>query len=458
MASLTEAYDRIQNTIAENNQVREQPAFQELFGGVYQDLQNDLKQENIDKPLSDTGQLVDYVTGFRKKQIEDLVKRQTDRKLAIFDAEKELREKSNAELLNQKIYEGTQVAKVNATNKFKEISPGIRTPVGQKEKTLEGMREAVQTNPELITTITDSVKNNYIFKILKPEQITALSGRYAGHTFSNGDKLYATGGIPDTRLFNARGSLTDTFQKTYTEINSEKGSLEPLWENLPNLSEEKQLNVISGTVFQEAFIKTLQNTKEAETLVVNHSNLSKSLNKIYTNVDRKIQQAQSTLKLNIRKAQGDIATLRLKIGQEGVSRNEELKAMFQEQLDNQKQIEARGLAELKKLNFNLGFVNKVKSTVLKQAFAMSLADNIPITTEEISDNLIQKSILILRTSNSPVLENYRKGLEIGLGKISGNNSNNEGSPTVPTTSGGNQPPTTSETIPKRSLSKPIRLQ
>ena len=167
MASLTEAYNRIQNTIAENNQVREQPAFQELFGGVYQDLQNDLKQENIDKPLSDTGQLVDYVTGFRKKQIEDLVKRQTDRKLAIFDAEKELREKSNAELLNQKIYEGTQVAKVNATNKFKEISPGIRTPVGQKEKTLEGIREAVQTNPELITTITDSVKNNYIFILFK---------------------------------------------------------------------------------------------------------------------------------------------------------------------------------------------------------------------------------------------------------------------------------------------------
>ena len=84
MASLTEAYQRVRETTARNNAAREDGGvLEEIFNGLMPQLQNDLNPENINKPLSGVGSLVNAVTGFRERQIEQEADRRVNFATAV---------------------------------------------------------------------------------------------------------------------------------------------------------------------------------------------------------------------------------------------------------------------------------------------------------------------------------------------------------------------------------------
>ena len=248
MASLKDAYARVDAQIARNNSAREGgDILGEIFNGLMPQLENDLNPENIDKPLSGVGSLINAVTGFRERQIEQEADRRVNFATAVYKAETPLRKIQRADEIENALEKAKIENTFNANNSLQAILPTVRG----SDSTKEFMKSIVNNKSSLLPSIKAAADTKHIFKVFEQQEQPTIQDGQLLYTADDGRRLYASGNKQHINLDYQRTKLTNTFTKA---LEDNKLSVEQLIRATP---EEKQ-KLFASAGFKSALDKTLK--------------------------------------------------------------------------------------------------------------------------------------------------------------------------------------------------------
>jgi len=392
MASLTEAYQRVRETTARNNAAREGGGIlEEIFNGLMPQLQNDLNPENINKPLSGVGSLVNAVTGFRERQIEQEADRRVNFATAVYEAETPLRERTRADEIDAELEKAKIKNTFNANNSLQAILPTVRG----SDSTKEFMQSIVNNKSSLYPSIKAAADNKHLFKVFNKEEQPTIQDGQLLYTADDGRRLYASGNKQHINLDYQRTKLTNIFTKA---LEDNKLSVEQLIRATP---EEKQ-KLFASVGFKSALDKTLENVPRE--MLDAHEFYNAALTKRIGDIDKVLEKKNAKLStlINAQIRLTDRATRDWE-----ASGRPEVGKYFDEY--NKHHIALKALTD-KKLEFRLNaqFQTAVKNTVFKKAFALSLIGGFDFTKERADTNINSAIQLAMQDK---ALKDYKEQLQ-----------------------------------------------
>ena len=393
MASLTEAYQRARETTARNNSAREDGGvLEEIFNGLMPQLQNDLNPENINKPLSGVGSLINAVTGFRERQIEQEADRRVNFATAVYEAETPLRERTRADELDAKL-EATKIKNTfDANNSLQAILPTVRG----SDSTKEFMKSIVNNKSSLYSSIDAAAKNKNSFKVFnKDEQPTIQDGQLL-YTADDGRRLYSSGNKQYINLDYQRTRLANTFTKA---LEDNKLSVEQLIRATP---EEKQ-KLFASAGFTKALNTTLQDVPRE--MLEAHELYNAALTKRIGDIDRVLEKKSSKIS-GLISAQTRIVDKAKE--QWMIHRGPRKEGIYWDAY----QAQVTKLNDLTKKNLqfrlNAQFQTAVKNVVFRKAFALSLIGGFDFTKERAETNINSAIQLAMQDK---ALKDYKEQLQ-----------------------------------------------
>ena len=396
---LNQAYRDIREQTARNNAAKEEDngVLQEVFTGILGQLNQDLDPNNVGKKLSPYGALLDSVTGFKQRQIEDAAKLQARLAQAEYTAGEPLRVKTRADELEARLEQDRVAKKVDATYALKQALPTLRV---DEESNKEFIRTAVENNPALAKTIItrSAPKNRHLFKVI-PEGVEP--GISAGEKIytnpTTGQQLYSTSDVNAINLNYHHSRLGKTFRE---KLEGQGFSIE----EMRNLSFEAREKLFSNDKFKAVLKETVQTVTPE--LLQSHEIYHQALNE-------RTKQINDVLKTRYTMIERDISKLEAaRIDAEKEARRKAKDDRYQNVVDR---IDVRldNLKE-KRLRVELDgrFQDKIRAMVHKKAFALSLLKKEEVRSDRAKIN-IDRAIRL--TMNDPELKAYKEQLEFFYG-------------------------------------------
>jgi len=392
MASLTEAYQRVRETTARNNAAREDGGvLEEIFNGLMPQLQNDLNPENINKPLSGVGSLVNAVTGFRERQIEQEADRRVNFATAVYEAETPLRERTRADEIDAALEKAKIENTFNANNSLQAILPTVRG----SDSTKEFMQSIVNNKSSLYPSINAAAKNKNSFKVFNKDEKPTIQDGQLLYTADDGRRLYSSGNKQYINLDYQRTRLANTFTKALKDNNL---SVEQLIRATP---EEKQ-KLFASAGFTKSLNTALQDVPPE--MLRGHELYKKALDNRVEKINNVLAKKSSKLAtlINAQIRLTDRATRDWDAaGQPTVGKYAEEYSKHHTAL--------KALTD-KKLEFRLNgaFQRAVKNVVFKKAFALSLIGGFDFSEDRADTNI---NLAIQLAMQDDTLKNYKKELQ-----------------------------------------------
>lgn len=215
MASLRDAYDRVQAQTQSNNAAREEDGgvLQEVFTGILGQLNEDLDPANVERPLSIFGQALDSVIPFKQMQIKKAAELKARVDLAAITAGAPGRAMLAAERLEVEIAGNAAVNSANAQQILKENLPTL--PVGKKSDK-DFIINAVKNNSSLAKTIVqrDSKNRQRLFQVFEQGvQVPVKAGELVYTDKDTGQQLYAASDSKAINLNYQHSRLGKTFRE-----------------------------------------------------------------------------------------------------------------------------------------------------------------------------------------------------------------------------------------------------
>jgi len=392
MASLKDAYARVDAQIARNNSAREGgDILGEIFNGLMPQLENDLNPENIDKPLSGVGSLINAVTGFRERQIEQEADRRVNFATAVYKAETPLRKIQRADEIENALEKAKIENTFNANNSLQAILPTVRG----SDSTKEFMKSIVNNKSSLLPSIKAAADTKHIFKVFEQQEQPTIQDGQLLYTADDGRRLYASGNKQHINLDYQRTKLTNTFTKA---LEDNKLSVEQLIRATP---EEKQ-KLFASAGFKSALDKTLKDVPRE--MLEAHELYDAALTKRIGDIDKVLEKKNAKLSTLIN------AQIRLtdRATRDWETSGKPTVGKYAEEYS--KHHAALNALTDKKLEFRLNahFQTAVKNTVFKKAFALSLIGGFDFTKERADTNI---NLAIQLAMQDDTLKNYKKELQ-----------------------------------------------
>ena len=400
---LNQAYRDIREQTARNNAAKEEDngVLQEVFTGILGQLNQDLDPNNVGKKLSPYGALLDSVTGFKQRQIEDAAKLQARLAQAEYTAGEPLRVKTRADELEARLEQDRVAKKVDATYALKQALPTLRV---DEESNKEFIRTAVENNPALAKTIItrSAPKNRHLFQVI-PEGVEP--GISAGEKIytnpTTGQQLYSTSDVNAINLNYHHSRLGKTFREKL-----EKKGFSP--EEIKNLSFEAREKLFSNKAFKEVLKETVDSISPE--LLESHEIYNQALNERTKQINDVLKTRYTMIEADIRKNELIRATAQKEADRK--SQAPEYVAVVERQ-----DIILKDLKE-KRLRVELDgrFQNKIRAMVHRKAFALSLLKKEEVRLDRAKINI---NTAIQLTMNDPELKDYKEQLEFYYGTVTG---------------------------------------
>ena len=395
MANLKQAYQQAQDTIARNNAAREEDGgiLSDIYQTVFPSIERDLNPENVEKPLSPYGQLLNSVTGFRERQIENEVERRAAFAEASFRAGKPLRDLDRAE----KIEASLQAQQIQ---RQQDANYNVQTILGTlqgNDETKDFITSLVGNKPSSFASINAAFQANHGFKVYGKDEEAPIEAGQLLHTSPDGRKLYASGDKQFINLNYHHDRLGKDFRKAIEAIGSPDLTVEKILQSSP----EEKLKHFDNTDFRKAMEQTVGGIPPQ--ILESHELYEKALTEKMGDINKSLAARTSFLGQQIKLAYARReAALKFSEARSGDREaNDAFKAAHNEYV---------GLTEKQtELLLDGNFKRKVRSVVFKKAFALSLLSGLKSNPQSAERNI---GIAMALSKNDPELLAYKKELEI----------------------------------------------
>ena len=403
MASLRDAYDRVQAQTQSNNAAREEDGgvIQEVFTGILGELTSDLDPANVERPLSPIGELLDSVIPFKQRQIEKAAEAQARVAQAAYTAGEPLRVTTRADDLNALIKRDAGVNNANAQEILRQNLPTL--PV-DKDSDKAFIINAVKNNSSLAKTIVqrDSKNRQRLFQVFEQGvQVPVKAGELVYTDKDTGQQLYAASDSKAINLNYQHSRLGKTFRE-----NLKKAGFDPV--EMRNLSFKARKKLFSN----EDFKNVLKGTVDIVTpeLLQSHELYNQVLDEKTKEITGALEQHTTLLSRRLI-AQASIVKEQRKLV-EGRLGDEALKTKLGLQVAKLEALQNKQL----ELRLDGSFKEAVRARVHRRAFALSLLNKQEVTLDTARVNI---DLAIRLTMNDQDLKDYRKELQFFYKKATG---------------------------------------
>ena len=398
MASLRDAYDRVQAQTQSNNAAREEDGgvLQEVFTGILGELTSDLDPANVERPLSPIGELLDSVIPFKQRQIEKAAEARARVAQAQFTAETDVRQQGIAEELEARMKSNAAVRKSNNLATFNKSKHSFQL---DEPSNLSFMEAAVAETPSLAPLIEQRNSTGHLFRVLPKGAEEKIEYGQVIYTHpSTGQKLYSTGNSSAMNLNYAHNRLS----KSLTEnlLASDFSIKEIL-----NISSKDRIELFKNKKFKEVLERTVAKVspKLFESHEIYNAAIGEHTKEMTARLDKELTAINRAIVTQQRTVQKHLA-----------SEAPRKIAFAQTALDEIKRLEGSQLG----LQVGGNYRRAVNAEVTKIAFGLALMKKEKVTPETAKVN-IQVAIQIAR--NSGKLKDFKRAHEVyyreGLEKI-----------------------------------------
>ena len=393
MANLQRTYQEVQDTIARNNAAKEDDGgtLFNIYQTIFPSLEKDLNPENIDKPLSGFGEILNSVTGFRKRQIETEAARQATLAETKYEALAPLRKRTRADNLDAQLTADKVTKQYNANNQLEAILPSVRAD----DITKQFIKSSVANKYSLFPSIKSSVDNQEGLKVYgENEEVPIQAGRLI-FTSKDGRKLYSSSNKQWVNLNASHDRLGKEFRSLVDSIKIGEDTLTV--EKVLQASPEEKQKYITHPDFKQAMQKIVGSIPPE--VLQSHELYEAALTEKMGDINRTLKARSNYLAVQERQAR-DVYERSLKeLGLKPNDRDANTKAKIAYNT-------LRGIGEKQReLVLDGSWKNLVRSKVFSTAFALSLLSGLQ-STKESAKRHINQAMNIVR--HDPELARYKE--------------------------------------------------